>query len=194
MNAVQYLNPIIAVKKVPLTQTVWGYTHILKSSQSTRTANITCVNELVNNYQFFNKCEQGQEKERWVWAIASNQPHQLYLITYWAIDAVDHVLKHCQMFFLFWKYWYPPERYVFELHSVQYMTCTMSAQIVVWVLIGKWMQRINLILWISNEVWCIFSIMTQEMGTTRETKPWEILCSRARDISQLSSYCKLQFT
>ncbi len=114
-KAARYEKPIIAVKRVEATETTKSYTHILTSFQSTGTTNITCVNALEENSRFFTKRERGRGDEKRVWAIENNHPRQLYLTTYSQIDTVDHLLKHCYIFFLSWKYWHSPMRHAFAL-------------------------------------------------------------------------------
>ncbi len=65
--------------------------------------------------RFLTKHGSGQDKEKRVWAIKNNHPWQLYLSTYWAIDAVDHLLKHCYIYFLSWKYWHSPISHAFSM-------------------------------------------------------------------------------
>lgn len=103
-TAAQYENPIIAVRQVQATETTKAYSHILTSFQSTGTTNLTSVNAWEKNHYFFTKRERGHNKEKRTWVIENNHPRQLYLSTYCIIDNVDHLLKHCNLFFLSWQY------------------------------------------------------------------------------------------
>lgn len=106
-----YENPIVAVKRVESLESTKAYTHCLVSFQSTGTTNITCINALPSCKLYVTTKEQGQGKNKHKWGIENNEGRELYLSTYWAVDAVDKLIKFANIFYLSWKYWHSPMRH-----------------------------------------------------------------------------------
>ncbi len=100
---------------MPTTQ---AYTKVITSFQSTGTTNFTSVNSLPSCHLFVSKKEQGQGNDKWVWAIEYNEARQLYLSTYWAVDAADKMIKFCGIFYYCWKYWHSPMRHCIAIVCV----------------------------------------------------------------------------
>jgi hypothetical protein len=103
VKVAKFLNPIVAVKKVNDESLLQ-----LTSFQSTSSCNFLSVNA-------YNACglyaatkERGRTNNgsKRKWAIEMNDARQLYLATYGVIDAIDHLIKNCNMSYRSWKYWH----------------------------------------------------------------------------------------
>jgi hypothetical protein len=81
----------------------------LTSFQSTWCCNFLLVNAYNQCGLYAHAKEHGTLKHgtKRSWAIEMNDARELYLATYGAIDAMDHLIKNCNnMKYHSWKYWY----------------------------------------------------------------------------------------
>ena len=60
--------------------------------------------------------EAGEKKRMWV--IEMNSAPQLYLETYFCVDAIDAMLAKVNLNYIHWKYWHPGKKYANALATV----------------------------------------------------------------------------
>ena len=92
-RAARWENHVVAIKEHA------GATIQYTSFQSTSSCNIACVNALNDVSLFAQTKERGRGRHKRRWAIEMNEARQLYLNTYYKIDAIDHMLDNCNMFY-----------------------------------------------------------------------------------------------
>ena len=97
VRAMRFENPIIAVCQVQATETTKAYIQTLVSFQSTGAPNIQGVNNLPSCSLYVTAKSRGQCRNKRTWGVKQNEGWGTYLGLYWAIDAMDHLIKQVKV-------------------------------------------------------------------------------------------------
>ena len=105
-KSMRFGNPIVAISKVPATESTKAYTKTLVSFQSTGPTNICGVNNLRTCRLSAETRTRGIGLNKRSWGIEMNEARATYLNHYYAVDNVDHMIKNAHVKFISWKYWH----------------------------------------------------------------------------------------
>ncbi len=140
-KAMHFAMPIVAIKQQPAVEESKAYTKTLVPFQSTGATNICGVNNLPSVTNYVSKKVRGKGKTKCVWGIEQNKAREMYLHHFYGIDNLDHVIKiqasgilrgNIGMHHVFMQN---------PWESLQHMTCTMSAVMVLLMRYGQFQKR-----------------------------------------------------
>lgn len=142
-KSAMFLEPVVAIEIVDAKEAVattddepekpaepaFMLTHV--SFQSTSSTNIAGVNNLNACSFHVRKKERGKGANKRVYGIENNDARELYLGNYHRVDAFDHMIKICGLFYISWKYWHSAMLHGFAMAVVTaydfYLECASGS-------------------------------------------------------------------
>jgi len=131
IKVVDKVEAVPATEEEPEKPEVPAYmlTHV--SFQSTSSTNISGVNNLNQCRLNVRKKERGKGENKREYGVENNEARELYLGIYHGVDAFDHMIKICGLFYISWKYWHSPMLHAFSMAIVTaysfYLECASGS-------------------------------------------------------------------